>query len=129
MNVTDEIPLHYGKLRTEIVIPGHATPSLNATLREHHTQKTATRKLYEQYIWATTQNRHPGPVRLEIYRHSPGRLDHDNFVGGTKALVDALKVRQVITDDTDAVLAEKHYEQVQIDRNGPKMTVVVVEDL
>lgn len=130
MNVTDDAsPLYGKKLRTEIVIPDHVTPSLNQTLRWHYRDKTQIRKFYEKVIWAATRNQHPGQVRLEIYRHSSGTLDLDNFIGGTKSLVDALRSRNVIIDDTPLVIVDRVFEQVKTLSDGPKMTVVIIEDI
>lgn len=116
-------------MRTEIVIPNHATPSLNETLKFAFYKKTKLRKFYELCLMEATRNRHDGPVRLEIYRHCKGTLDEDNFVGGTKCLVDALKNRGIIIDDKPTVIQQRHFQQVKISPKSPKMTVVVIEDL
>jgi hypothetical protein len=129
MSMTDDIAPIYGKLRTEIMIPNHVTPSLNDSLGQNWKQRNQHRKRYEKIIWALTRNQHKGPVRLEIYRHSSGTLDEDNLYGGCKQLVDALKNRKVIIDDTPAIIRERKYEQVKISRVATKMMVIVITDL
>ncbi|WP_077920465.1 hypothetical protein [Spirosoma sp. 209] len=131
MNIADETPSTYGKLRTEIVIPNEVTPSLNELLRKNgRFVEVSLRKRFEWLIAAATRNQHKGPVRLELYRHCSGQsLDDDNYRGGAKPLVDALVRRGVLAEDTNEVLVERHYEQVKIKRNGPKMMVIVITDL
>lgn len=116
-------------MQTELMIPNYVTPSLNDSIKEHYRYKTINRKKLEKIIWASTRNRHQGPVRMEVYRHSSGTLDEENFVGGTKVLTDAIKNMGVIKDDTTAIIQQSHYEQVKISRKGPKMMVVIITDL
>ncbi len=116
-------------MKTEIVIP-HASPSLNEVNKLNWRKRDALRKRYEKIVWASTRNQHPGPVRLEVYRHTGyGFLDDDNFRGGMKQFLDALKNQKVIVDDKDTVIVERHYEQVKISRAQPKMTVVIIKDM
>lgn len=116
------------KITTELVFP-FATPSLNETKSEHWSKKTARRKRYEKYIMALTRNKHLGRVRVEVYRLSRGVLDHDNFVGGAKDCIDALKNRGVIVDDTDKIIVERHYEQQRVKLPAQVMTIVRITDL
>ncbi|MBO0947328.1 hypothetical protein [Fibrella forsythiae] len=113
---------------TELVFP-YSTPSLNDTKGEHWRTKTRRRNKYEKRIWALTRNKHPGRVRVEIYRHCKRKYDHDNFVGGAKDLIDALKNQKVIVDDTEAIIGKPHYEQITLIGRQPIMTVVRIIDL
>lgn len=114
---------------TEFIIPNHVTPSLNEVNKLHWRKRDKLRQKYQKYIMAYVRNQHLGKVRLEVYRHSPGTLDDDNFRGGCKQLIDALKLQKVIVDDSDQYIKEKFYEQVRIARGGPKMMVIKITDL
>jgi len=101
-----------GQGRIEIVIP-EATPSLNEILRwkanGQHREYTALRDGYCLWIRAamnkagifservTTDCR----VKVAIERHcAGGGLDDDNFRGGCKPLLDALRLEGAIRDDS-----------------------------
>lgn len=113
---------------TEFTLP-FITPSLNKTLKEYRNDKTRRRTLYERYIMAATKHRHPGRVLVEIYRHSYGVLDSDNLRGGAKKLLDALKNRQVILDDTTDIIGDPKYEQVRIRRPQKPFMLIRITDV
>lgn len=115
-------------MTTEIVLP-FATPSLNVTMAEHWSKKTKRRNNYQNWIISVTRNRHPGPVRFELYGHRLRLLDRDNFIGGAKSLVDALKRCGVIVDDTEQIITQPHYEQVKVMKKEQVMTVIRITDL
>jgi hypothetical protein len=70
----------------------YATPSLNATLRMHWSEKARIRKALAREIWAQVREipAYPRAV-ITITRHGARTLDNDNFYGGCKALLDVLK--------------------------------------
>jgi hypothetical protein len=70
----------------------YATPSLNATLRMHWSEKARTRKALAREIWAQVREMPAYPrAHVTITRYGSRELDRDNFVGGCKALIDVLK--------------------------------------
>ena len=119
-------------MKTEITLP-YSTPSLNETKGEHWSTKTARRKRHERHIWAMFPSqyppRHPAKVRLEVVRVCHRLYDHDNFVGGAKCLIDALKNRGIIANDSDKFICEREYKQVQIPKASEEYTVIRIIDL
>jgi hypothetical protein len=70
----------------------YASPSLNATLRMHWSEKARTRKALALEIWAQVREMPTYPrAHVTITRYGSRELDRDNFVGGCKSLIDVLK--------------------------------------
>lgn len=65
-----------------------------------------------------------GRVSITVRRYSAGRLDRGNFIGGCKALLDALRHEGVIHDDSEQWLEDK-YEQHEA-RRGEARTEVEI---
>ena len=80
----------------KIVIPTVA-PSLNVIMRQNPFEYQKMRRELCQEIWlALIQTGHAkappiSKARVHIIRRSPKKLDHDNFVGGCKPLLDCLR--------------------------------------
>lgn len=104
----------------ELRIP-YATPSLNAlTNRRSRFAYKTTRLRWERYVaeaWFEAKARHGrGPtlwlkpprcrVRVTVERHGrqENALDHDNFLGGLKPLLDALRRFELIDNDRHAAI-------------------------
>lgn len=113
-------------LTVEIPIP---TPSLNRLHRMHWGQRSRLRDQYETLFRIATSPTHralKGEHRsVRIERHAPRFLDHDNFVGGCKALVDAMQRARLIWDDSPDYLTVD-YIQTKAPAKRSK-TVVVIE--
>jgi hypothetical protein len=114
-----------------LTIPS-VTPSLNETRRMHW----AARKRADQVLgWEVVSalNRVPpipkatGKRRMTICRHGRKALDQDNLAGGCKGLIDFIKLRGLLVDDSPT-----HVELVftqQVTRTGPIGTTIVLEDV
>jgi hypothetical protein len=104
-----------------------ATPSLNETRYKHWTVYARQKKLWRRQIWAArvaTAQRFvctPARARVTIERHGK-ILDVDNFLGGLKPVIDALKGESLIFDDDP-----KHLELVPRQFVGSPRTVITVE--
>ena len=112
--------------RLHVPIP---TPSLNQIQGKHWTTVRALNqnmKLAVMVALAGVQvPKAEGKRKLAITRHGKGTLDADNLAGGCKGLIDALKVRGVIQDDSPAHL-EVSFKQV-VTKDQP-FTLVVIEE-
>jgi hypothetical protein len=108
-----------------------ATPSQNTYQRAHWAQQA---RLLDETRWLIrSQLRAAGVwfvdlperrVTVTIRRYSPGRLDRGNFIGGCKALLDALRHEGVIVDDSEAWL-DDHYEQHECKRGESRTEVEI----
>lgn len=99
----------------EIVIP-EPTRSLNELQRMHWAQRKRLRQMYEheimaQVAWADRIKRNQFKV-VTIERYGMRRLDHDNFVGGCKPLVDALTRTAMIWDDAPDFVAVEYIQKL-----------------
>lgn len=95
------------------------SPSLNELLgRGHWSSYTACRRHWATLVMVAKLNarapRDPllGRAQVIIERIGPRELDHDNFVGGLKPVIDALKDNRLIADDSRQHIrldAEQHF--------------------
>lgn len=109
-----------------IVIP-IATPSLNELLGMHFGARLRLSKkihimvaLCGHGIPKATSKRH-----LTIERHGKRQLDKDNLYGGAKLLIDVLKKRGMITDDSPEHV-ELEVTQVKLSKGEHPYTVVIL---
>jgi len=85
-------------------------PSLNKTLSEHWSQKTKRRNRFQEQVTLSLlehykkaerdETKVKKPKSVHIHSQRMRTLDHDNLVGGSKSLIDALKRLDLIVDDT-----------------------------
>lgn len=107
-----------------------ATPSMNATHHKHWRVMFRQKQLWKQEVWAARrqlpfdeqQTPPPKRAKVTIERYSARSLDIDNYVGGLKSCIDALKAECLIVDD-DA----EHLELVAIQYRGSPRTVIRIE--
>jgi hypothetical protein len=104
-----------------------ATPSLNETRYKHWTAYARQKKLWRRQIWAarvaTAQRFAVTPQRAKVTIERHGKLlDVDNFLGGLKPIIDALKGESLIQDDSP-----KHLQLVTTQFEGAPRTVITVE--
>ncbi|KKN40934.1 hypothetical protein LCGC14_0728170 [marine sediment metagenome] len=82
--------------------------------------------------WAPSEK-----AKVTIERHSAGTLDHDNFIGGLKLVIDALRLRystsgnliggnNIIKDDDAAHVEHGEHKQVRCKR-GEQKTIIKIE--
>jgi hypothetical protein len=88
----------------ELRIP-EAVPSANSYLWKHWSAKLAHRKRWAWLVRVARLDSKLMPEKLQqanvcIDRYGNRKLDHDNFVGGAKALMDALVAEGYLEDDS-----------------------------
>lgn len=119
-------------MKTELIFPG-VIPGNNGRgglLRTHYAQRAKWKKNWIWHIKASTKNRHLGPVRLELIRHSINpRMDYDNLVSTGKILIDAIVKAGVLSDDAERIIAERQYTQTRALNAQNQMTVILITDL
>lgn len=106
------------------------TPSLNKTRYRHWSAYYAQKKAWREEIWAAKARFYPGQAitppsraKVRIERYGKQMLDHDNFIGGLKPVIDALKLHALITDDSPDRLELDAQQFVGL----PAHTVITVE--
>lgn len=105
-----------------------ATPSMNATHHKHWRAMHAQKTLWAQEVWAAyvmqvKRRLAAPPWRAKVTIERYGRaLDVDNYIGGLKSVIDALKSIRLITDD-DA----EHLDLVATQHKGKPRTVIRIE--
>ena len=111
-----------------------ATPSMNSTHHKHWRVMHAQKKLWLKEIWIAAHqvkgfaawNKLPAATwiraKVTIERYSRGELDDDNFRGGLKSVLDALKLNGLIIDDNS-----KHLELVATQHKGTPRTIIKIE--
>jgi hypothetical protein len=111
-----------------------ATHSQNTYQRMHFQQQRKLKMTCAMYVRAAMAKagifgtaRPTTRRRLVIERHSSGRLDRGNLIGGCKPLLDALRDEGAIRDDSEDWLDDS-YVQVKAGR-GYARTVIEVSEL
>lgn len=107
-----------------------ATPSMNVTHHKHWRVMYAQKRLWQQEVWAARVQATytcitycaPKKAKVTIERYSQRSLDVDNYLGGLKSVIDALKSERLILDDN-----AEHLELVAIQRKGTPCTVIRIE--
>ena len=105
------------------------TLSLNKLQRLHWAARKRVRDSYEQWFRWHARPEHRAKRsqfrHVTIERHGSKQLDHDNFVGGCKPLVDALIRARLIWDDSPDFLTVD-YIQCKAKRSKTKTVVKVI---
>lgn len=114
-------------LAIEIPMP---SPSLNRLQRMHWAQRSNLRDQYETLLRLASSPRHRCFRRelrkVRIERHAVRFLDHDNFVGGCKPLVDALTRARLIWDDSPDCV-EVSYVQIKKAKGELSRTLITID--
>lgn len=117
---------------TELVIPGRCPMNngRDGLLRMHWRKRNKLRDYYQLLFRTQTTNRHIGQVRVEITRHSTGQpADHDNLVSSGKIPLDAIKLQQIIVDDSPAYIGQPIYSQTKAINHKSQMTIIRIIDV
>lgn len=94
--------------RSIVLTVPKASPSLNATTRQHWRVYYRQKKLWEKLLWVAKAEAgiYGMPMfeyaNVRICRYGAKLLDPDNLVGGMKPLIDSLKALGIIVDDSPA---------------------------
>jgi len=101
-----------------------ATLSRNQLDSMHWSNRSKYSKNWQSLIYAAFKFKCPkasGKVFLKITGYRPRLLDHDNFIGGCKGVLDAMKRLGIILDDSPDFI-EVQYEQRKV-KNAETKTV------
>jgi hypothetical protein len=120
----------------EIPIP---TPSRNAFHHKHWRVEHSAKLKWDKLIWAelarVCRNKKgafvipvaKGRRNVCIQRHGKRKLDHDNFVGGLKGILDVLKKHQLIVDDNEEWMGLCTH-QLSVAKGQKPHTVISIAD-
>jgi len=113
----------------KLTIP-EITPSLNVWERMHWAKR---RKIKEDWLWLIASAKHCQRLKkattkrsVKIVSYRTKALDHDNLVGGCKALIDALTKNDVIVDDSPKWIGKPDISQ-EIDTKRPRTEITIAE--
>ena len=124
-------------LKTEIIFPG-SLPGNNhggsytkkGIVGMHWRTYGKLKKQFTLIAMSCSRNRHSGPVRLELIRHSTGsQMDRDNLISTGKLLIDAIVAAGIIQDDKPAIIVESDYSQTKAINAKSQMTVIRILDI
>ena len=113
-----------------ITIP-QATPSPNELNKMHFMERHRLKQTFG-WLLAGALNKQPkipkatGPRILIIERHGKKAMDQDNLAGGCKALIDCIKDKGLILDDSPD-LCRMEFRQV-VSRQDGAFTVIYLGD-
>lgn len=95
------------------------TPSLNKLLRMHYRTRMVERESWEKEVLIglfaveCPKAKHNEKRSVDITSYRISLLDHDNFIGGLKILIDALKnLKYIYDDDLEHLYLEAKQEKV-----------------
>lgn len=113
-----------------LTIP-EASPSLNEHKWKHWTHHLRLRRHWSLLVMvAKNEARVNGePIEnaaVKITREGHGKLDHDNFVGGLKCLIDSLREQRLIVDDSPEHMTLTTV-QIQVPKKQYPRTIVHIE--
>lgn len=112
---------------TKIDITMTATPSLNKLhgnrWQMSNWKKKYLKELYHYEYCCQAKEK----VKLTIFRYGSRLLDNDNLIGGCKPLIDALKEKGLIRDDSPGWI-DLHILQTKVKR-GEEETIVTIEEI
>jgi Holliday junction resolvase RusA-like endonuclease len=105
-------------------------PSLNELLRMHWRRRAELQKAFDAQItaeWGRLRRRvFLKPVRLTFLLSFPNKRcrDYDNYIGGTKLIIDALKRTFLFRDDSEWIKSiEVKFAQ------GEEGTVILIQEV
>lgn len=113
------------------VVSRNKLDSMHWARRAEHAKMLKTLVRYELCRLQWPKNFTARGKRLVVITGYRGRrLDEDNFSGGCKSLVDALRYHRLIVDDSSKwVRVEYHQKKLSESPLGRPLTVVTIEDM
>lgn len=109
---------------SKIEIKVTATPSLNKVKKWQARHGWMKKYLKELAGYEFVLKKANGFRFIDIIRYGSKEFDNDNFVGGCKNLVDAIKKKGFIVDDSSKWV-KINYQQIRC-RRGEEKTVVFI---
>ena len=117
---------------TKIVIKS-LTPSLNLLLRMNRWKRMELKENLAWEVFAELQEQNPGyevittlrKMKLNIISYRKSFLDRDNFVGGLKTLIDAIKELRIIYDDSPMFLDLEAEQKIEKKRKNQRTEITI----
>jgi len=122
------------KYRALVWLAGYLTPSLNQLLRMHWAKRVKEQhkliEIFTNAFWAQGNKYDPNLYLrdkkcVEITSFRKSLLDHDNFSGGLKPLLDVIKSCGLIYDDSPNWI-ELQTRQKLVKKNSEKGTLIEI---
>jgi len=118
--------------RTKIVIKS-LTPSLNKLLVMNRWKRAELKDDLAWEVYAELQEQNPDykvitapqKKRLNIVSYRKSFLDKDNFIGGLKPLIDAIKELKLIYDDSPIFLNLQAEQKIEKKRNKQRTEITI----
>lgn len=110
----------------------YLTPSLNKSLRTHWAKRKRDQDVLSKLIYYTYQESNkpfimlPIPIgrrKVTITSYRRSLLDHDNYTGGLKQLIDVLRKLGFIQDDSPAWLELEPIQLFSRDKKGTEIQI------
>lgn len=94
-----------------------ATPSLNAMNKMHWARRHRLRGQWQWLVKAAVLNdkvtvKTIPNAKVTIERYGAKKLDHDNFVGGAKQLIDSLVQEGFLVDDSPSHVSIRYVQHI-----------------
>lgn len=109
------------------------TPSLNKYIRTYWTKRTKLKDDLAWEVFAELREQNPNyevitkprKMRLNIVSYRKSFLDKDNFIGGLKPLIDAIKELKLIYDDSPEFLEDKYEQKIEKKRKNQRTEITI----
>jgi len=117
---------------TRIVIRS-LTPSLNPLLRMNLFKRLELKDNFAWEVFAELQEQNPDyevittprKMKLNIVSYRKSFLDKDNFIGGLKPLIDAIKELKLIYDDSPEFLDDDYKQKIEKKRKNNRTEIII----
>jgi len=109
------------------------TPSLNPLLRMCRFKRLELKDDFAWEVFAELREQNPDyevitkprKMRLNIVSYRKSFLDKDNFIGGLKPLIDAIKELKLIYDDSPEFLDDKYEQKIEKKRKNQRTEITI----
>ena len=114
-----------------VVVGGKKYPiNLNAYRNWHYQVNNKIKKEYENLVKDQLENikfEDKVTITYQVFKPSKRKLDKMNVVSITsKFLMDALTVHECWEDDCDKIIKDEHILPTEIDKENPRVEVIIV---
>jgi len=109
------------------------TPSLNPLLRMNRFKRLEKKESFAWEVFVELQEQNPDydviatprKMRMNIISYRKSFLDRDNFVGGLKPLIDAIKELRLIYDDSEEFLNLEAEQRIEKKKKNNRTEIII----
>jgi len=109
------------------------TPSLNPLLRMNRFKRIKLKESFAWEVFAELREQNPDyeviatphKMRMNIISYRKSFLDKDNFYGGLKPLVDAIKELRLIYDDSEEFLNLEAEQRIEKKKKNNRTEIII----